>query len=869
MKNKKIWIIILLFCMFLGNFNYAQARTNSSYGTHDVVSDITDEVVKSSVVTEYMSQFIFAIGNVLETVTSWIFGLLTGINSFPWADEVIFNTIGLLDVNFINPSADSIFSNTGVGIGDVIRNIYFTGLSIAIGFLTVIVGVMAIKMAISTIASEKAKYKEAIVTWLTSLVLLFGMHYGISFLFYMNEELVMVGSDILGDTLDKFGDQLAKVMNQTTDEKKSEKVKSALEDAVNQSSQAMASHFFNPFLLGENLGALLVGSSDANVGDMNYGSYEDGLKIVGDEINITAAIWAYLQNHYEITYEVIKNSTVKDDVLSKVHDSSGSGFLNWVGNVANGIGNVAEGFIGKNNALDALVAVYEMSVAIEYPDKATDIDWIKFDLSSAIQSYDSYNKTMDSLASKYNGDSSNYKLAKVVLEYAYKYKNGALGKVSGSDVIANLGQYFKDDTWASGDGWKTTSGSVTSALLYTVFVIQSIGFFISYIRRLFMVTVLAIIAPFVIIYDFFTKSAFGTKSNVFGSWLKELCTLIFVQTFQAFLLAIIMSVIVTLTASEYLKDSNGISAVGILAVFALLSLPKIELLLKNIFGLTSGVADTSLAAGQKSSFAGGLLALKAGKRLLDNPRKVIGGAKNVVAGQLKMRNAKNNSYDKEIANRVGKDGGVLPEAVNKASLTSSGSGSSGGAITKLSDNISELTKELKKGSLNNDAKDKNDKLKALDNAINEAKKQRNEGLKSMLSGTVESIGAVHGAVAGGVIGMARGENAGEAALQGAGVGDAIGEAVSKAISSAPSNIREVKTGIKAELRAHVNEPSRSAYKKLEDELKRESRNTVDEIDKKLYEYTKQSNMSSKNVKISSTKTTPKARNTNADAGNIH
>ena len=850
MNVKKIFGVIILSCLLVFGLDNIFAMTNENYGSGDFVSDITDEVVKESIVTEYISQFIFAIGNIFETVVSWIFGLLTGINSFPWADEIIFNTIGLLDVNFINPASDSIFSNTGVGIGDVVRNIYFTGLSIAVGFLGIIIGVMAIRMAISTIASEKAKYKESIIKWLTSLILLFGMHYGLSFLFYMNEQLVIVASDILDDTLDKVGEKLADVMNATTGEKKREKVVNTLNDCVQQAAEATVGKWVNPITAGIYAGSAIMGERTE-------------LRDVDDLADV-------LYDNYDVTYELVRNSTVRDIVLKGVDDRTVNHWWDHVGNFVDSAINIAGGLLNQDPAFDALWMLYEMNGVIKMPSSASQVEWLNgYNVEAAIESYDSYLDAKDNLKNYFSDDSDNYKLASVVLDYAYKYKNGSLGHVSGTDLIANLGQYFKDDTWASGDGWKTTSVSVTSAILYTIFVFQSIGFFISYIRRLFMVTVLSIIAPFVIIYDFFLKAAVGSRTSVFTSWFKELFTLIFVQTFQAFLLAIIMTMIISLTVSDYLRDENGISAVGILAIFALLSLSKIELLVKNIFGLTSGVADTSLAAGQKSSFAGGLLALHAGKKLLDNPRKMLGGAKNAVLGQFRMRQARNNKMDRDIPAKLKADGDATGELGASTGNSPRSGGSGTGAITRLSDNIAELTRELQKQSRNADTKDKGDKLKELQNAIDEAKKQRDEGLKSMLKGGLETVGAAHGALAGGVIGMARGENTLETAIQGAGVGDVIGEAVSNAITSTPSTAREVKTGIKAEIRAHVKSPYKDAYKQLEEELKKDNKKNMEELDKKIYEYVKQNNIGGKDVKVNkSSNSTPKARNINADAGNI-
>ena len=41
---------------------------------------------------------------------------------------------------------------------------------------------------------------------------------------------------------------------------------------------------------------------------------------------------------------------------------------------------------------------------------------------------------------------------------------------------------------------------------------------------------------------------FGKKGGVLGSWIKEFCTLVFIQTIQAFIYAIIISVIFVITS---------------------------------------------------------------------------------------------------------------------------------------------------------------------------------------------------------------------------------------------------------------------------------------------------------------------------------
>ena len=113
------------------------------------------------------------------------FELLVGNNMFPWADKVIFNTIPLLDINFLNPSQGSLFlssdGQTETILATIVRRIYFTIFAISISLLGIMVAVMAIKLAVSTIASEKAKYKEALTNWVLGIVMIFTVHYLISF----------------------------------------------------------------------------------------------------------------------------------------------------------------------------------------------------------------------------------------------------------------------------------------------------------------------------------------------------------------------------------------------------------------------------------------------------------------------------------------------------------------------------------------------------------------------------------------------------------------------------------------------------------------------------------------------------------------
>ncbi len=485
--NKKITKIFSIIFLFLICFNfcnvYVYADINEEYANGGELPSIDleeDKVIESSPITNYLGSFIFTVGVLVETVTSNLMSLVSGDKAFPWADKIIFNAIPLLDVNFINPHSESLLSlDNGIGIGEVIRNIYFTGLSLALGFLGIVIAVMAIKLALSTIGSEKAKYKEAIVKWLTSLILLFGMHFVISFLFYMNEEMVVVASKILGSTISENSEKLEAVVDQKLNENKQKIVLNFCNKAVSSEATSEAMSWLNP------------------IGWISNGAKWVYSNITGDkrsQLEAKQANVEYLFENYEITYALINNKDIKEYVLPYV---SGNSENSWLKNATHGLSNIVVGLFGVN------------PVAQEVDFMASAVRLIKNDLSES-----RYNDLMNELKADLSKDkdSTEYKSAKVmqvIYTYQYQYSSGSLNKKASNQIIGELGEYFKTNAWYTdvekGD-WSPSRASVVGATLYTMFVFQSIMFFMAYIKRFFYVVILAVIAPFVVIYDFFTKS---------------------------------------------------------------------------------------------------------------------------------------------------------------------------------------------------------------------------------------------------------------------------------------------------------------------------------------------------------------------------
>lgn len=335
------------------------------------------------------------------------------------------------------------------------------------------------------------------------------------------------------------------------------------------------------------------------------------------------------------------------------------------------------------------------------------------------------------------------------------------------------------------------------------------------------------------------------KKDVFSSWLKELCSLIFVQTFQAFLMAIVMSIIIGALAQT---DQGTIDACGLLAVMALASFSKIELLLKNIFGLTSSYGDPSLAKGRQS-FAGGMATIWGARRLLDNPRKIVAGGIGAFKGRVKMAKAKNDYLE---AAAKGGDGTSLDGPGGNPRIPGPNPGAvaagvaGAGKISELSSNIANLNDAVRANTDSNNKNSREDKLDKLKQAIADAKKERNDGLKLMVSGAAETVGAAHGAVAAGVIGLANGgDNLGKTMIQGAGAGDIIGDTITNiTVNGIPDAAKTVGSAVKEGKRSFKN---RDAYSQIEKNLKNDQNKKLDELGKKLDMYKNKSKNNSSNI----------------------
>ena len=201
--------ILICSCLFLILFNFMMIESNYVYaGFADNMKNM------------FTGDPEFDIGDAVTSLLSGIVGLLTWTMRLPFAVtpiivqsigaaiaqmdgsdstfliltpyHIIFNKINLTSIDFFTPLPD-----TAVGIiRDQVALWYWVMRIIAVAILLAILIFVGIRMAITTVATEKAIYKKALFDWVTSLALVFLLHYIIRAVLWVNTGLVAILDDI-------------------------------------------------------------------------------------------------------------------------------------------------------------------------------------------------------------------------------------------------------------------------------------------------------------------------------------------------------------------------------------------------------------------------------------------------------------------------------------------------------------------------------------------------------------------------------------------------------------------------------------------------------------------------------------------------
>ena len=143
-----------------------------------------------------ISWLILVIAVIIFIIMTVIFGGLGGNFIPPLPDVLVFNKVPFFDVNFISPYIEKIddkytASSSFVSwISDLIGNFYYTMFVLAGAIFAITAMIIGIKLALSTIATEKAHYKQALMMWVKGIAVLFTAHFLILSIFTLNENIV-------------------------------------------------------------------------------------------------------------------------------------------------------------------------------------------------------------------------------------------------------------------------------------------------------------------------------------------------------------------------------------------------------------------------------------------------------------------------------------------------------------------------------------------------------------------------------------------------------------------------------------------------------------------------------------------------------
>ena len=127
--------------------------------------------------------------------------------------DIFFNKMALTDINFFNFNGLS-EDNIIYKIRSSVAGWYYVMRAIAAAILLAVLVYIGIRMALSTIAQDRALYKKMLVDWVSSLALIFLLHYIAIFTINANNAIVkmMAGLDG-GDTMTAMRNTLTDIRN--------------------------------------------------------------------------------------------------------------------------------------------------------------------------------------------------------------------------------------------------------------------------------------------------------------------------------------------------------------------------------------------------------------------------------------------------------------------------------------------------------------------------------------------------------------------------------------------------------------------------------------------------------------------------------
>lgn len=121
-----------------------------------------------------------------------------GINGQFTIEDLVLGKYDLFNINFFNYSGNA-GGNVNTTIKKHIIEWYYVLRNISMFISILVLIYIGIRMATSTLATDKAKYKKMLIGWVTSFIILFTMHYIVLFLLSLQEWLISIIAGFVND----------------------------------------------------------------------------------------------------------------------------------------------------------------------------------------------------------------------------------------------------------------------------------------------------------------------------------------------------------------------------------------------------------------------------------------------------------------------------------------------------------------------------------------------------------------------------------------------------------------------------------------------------------------------------------------------
>lgn len=217
-KTFKKFISALLLMMILFNFTFTNCTPVYAADESDTAQKVINSIVNVmggviGIFTWIPRVTAMALGlgvNLLTAQVAYVDGATKNNSASliitPF--DIFFNKVQILDVNFLDVGVGG---NTQT-IREAVAKWYYIIRLLAIAILLIILLYVGIRMAISSVASDKAVYKHALIDWVVSLALVFVLQYIIMFAVQCNNAIVNALATIYGADANKgVGDAILNI----------------------------------------------------------------------------------------------------------------------------------------------------------------------------------------------------------------------------------------------------------------------------------------------------------------------------------------------------------------------------------------------------------------------------------------------------------------------------------------------------------------------------------------------------------------------------------------------------------------------------------------------------------------------------------